>query len=201
MGCKSKAGSLRHARCPWAAVNVGASEQSRLAFVALGANLDDPSRTLAKAVRELRRLSDEPLLCSSFWETSPVDCPPGSPRFINAVVGLAPRPDETPESLLSRLQELERQFGRKPKQVINEPRPLDLDLIAFGNESRTGGVLILPHPRAHLRRFVLKPLSEIAPDLVLPKQSQTVTQLLENLPTDESIRRIGKVQNSGKVKR
>ena len=123
-------------------------------------------------------------LCSesSLWETTPVDCPPGSPVFVNAVVGLIPRAGETPESLLAKLQGLEQEFGRRPKQVLNEPRPLDLDLIAFGSETRAGKELTLPHPRAHQRRFVLQPLSEIAPDLILPGQKKTVLQLLGELP-------------------
>ena len=138
-------------------------------------------------MEELQKLSDMPLRKSSLWETKPVDCPPGSPRFVNAVVGLVPRPDETPESLLGKLQALEKEFGRQPKKVSNEPRALDLDLIAFGNEVRETPDLTLPHPRAHQRRFVLQPLSEIAPDLVLPGQRKTVKQLLETLPVEPAL--------------
>ena len=105
--------------------------------------------------------------------------------FVNAVVGFAPRADETPELLLKKLRGLEKEFGRRPKQVQNEPRPLDLDLIVFGNETRATIELTLPHPRAHLRRFVLQPLNEIAPDLVLPGQSKSVSQLLRELPAGE----------------
>ncbi len=101
--------------------------------------------------------------------------------FLNAVVGLVPKVDMTPESLLARLQALEQEFGRQPKRIMNEPRPLDLDLIAFGNETRATKALILPHPRAHERRFVLDPLSEIAPNLILPRQSKTVKELCEQL--------------------
>jgi 2-amino-4-hydroxy-6-hydroxymethyldihydropteridine diphosphokinase len=120
----------------------------------------------------------------------PVDCPPGSPFFVNAVVGLMPRPGETPESLLARLQRLEQEFGRRPKQVLNEPRPLDLDLITFGSETRTTEGLTLPHPRAHERRFVLEPLSEVAPDLILPGQSLTVAQLIGRLLPDANMRKL-----------
>ena len=162
----------------------------RLAFVALGANLGDPKRAILEAMMHLQKLSVEPLLRSSLWQTAPVDCPPGSPRFVNAVVGLAPRPEETPQSLFAKLQTLEKNSGRKPKTILNEPRPLDLDLIAFGNERRAGKTLTLPHPRAHLRRFVLQPLSEIAPDFLLPGQSKTVSQLLHALPPDESMRKV-----------
>ena len=78
-------------------------------------------------------------------------------------------------------RELEKKFGRQPKKVLNEARPLDLDLIAFGQETRATPELTLPHPRAHLRPFVLQPLAEIAPDLVLPGRTQTVAQLLEEI--------------------
>jgi 2-amino-4-hydroxy-6-hydroxymethyldihydropteridine diphosphokinase len=128
--------------------------------------------------------SEAPLVRSSFRETAPVDCPPGSPRFLNAVVGLVPRKGETPETLLVKLQGLEREFGRQPASIRNAPRPLDLDLLAFGNATRRTARLTLPHSRAHLRRFVLEPLAEIAPDLVLPGQTKTVFQLLAELPRE-----------------
>src|SRR5204863_5686500 len=119
-------------------------------------------------MNRLQELSDEPLRKSSLWETAPVDCPPGSPLFVNAVVALVPSKRETPESLLRKLRSIEKRFGRKPKKVLNEARPLDLDLIAFGQEQRRSRFLKLPHPRAHERRFVVAPLAEIVPDLVLP---------------------------------
>ena len=100
---------------------------------------------------------------------------------MNAAVALTLRPGETPESLLAKLQALEKEFGRRPKVVLNEPRPLDLDLIAFGGEVRNTPELILPHPRAHLRRFVLQPLGEVAPEFVLPGQTRTVAELLQSL--------------------
>ena len=161
-----------------------------LVWVALGSNMGDARRNMLRAMDRLQPLSEEPLLRSSLWQTSPVDCPTGSPPFVNAVVGLAPRPEETPESLLAKLQALEKEFGRKPKTVLNEPRPLDLDLIAFGSETRATKALTLPHPRAHERRFVLQPLSEVAPDLILPGQTKTVAQLLAELPRDEQMRRL-----------
>lgn len=159
-------------------------------FVALGSNLGDSRQILLDAMSQLQSFSTTPIFKSSLWQTPPVDCPPGSPQFANAVVGLVPCHDETPESLLKKLQALEMEFGRRPKMVLNEARPLDLDLIAFGNEIRNSLELILPHPRAHLRRFVLQPLSEIAPDLILPGQQKTVLQLLAELPHGESITKL-----------
>ena len=161
-----------------------------MVVVALGSNLGDSQRNILRAVQELKVLSDHVLLVSSLWQTTPVDCPPGSPAFVNAVVGLGPREGETPESLLAKLQALEKEFGRRPKEVLNEPRPLDLDLIAFGNESRVTRELTLPHPRAHERHFVLQPLSEIAPCLILPGQTKSVTELLQRLPPNASMRKL-----------
>jgi 2-amino-4-hydroxy-6-hydroxymethyldihydropteridine diphosphokinase len=106
------------------------------------------------------------------------------------VAGIIPLRNETAETLLSKLQGLERKFGRQPKTLLNEPRPLDLDLIAFGCEVRQSPALILPHPRAHQRRFVLEPLAEIAPDLLLPNQSKTVGELLRDLSTGEKVERV-----------
>ena len=162
-----------------------------LSHVALGSNLGDSRRIILDAMTRLQSFSDEPIFKSSLWQTSPVDCAPDSPKFVNAIIGLIPKENETPESLLKKLRELEIEFGRAPKAVLNEPRPLDLDLIAFGNEihsaSGNSPELILPHPRAHLRKFVLQPLSEIAPELILPGQGKTVSQLLAELSSNEII--------------
>jgi 2-amino-4-hydroxy-6-hydroxymethyldihydropteridine diphosphokinase len=160
------------------------------AYVALGSNLGDPVRNVRAAIERLAALSAEPLRVSSLWLTTPVDCPAGSPPFVNAVAALTPRPGETPESLLAQLQALEREFGRARSGLRNEPRPLDLDLIAFGRETRASPELTLPHPRAHQRRFVLQPLCEIAPDLVLPGQTRPVAALLAGLQTQEDLRRL-----------
>jgi len=157
----------------------------QLVYIALGSNLGNSREIVLRAMDRLQELSTEPLLRSALWKTSPIDCPPGSPPFINAVEGLRPAGAETPESLLAKLQQLEREFGRQPKRILNEPRPLDLDLIAFGSETRDSENLKLPHPRAHQRRFVVGPLSEIAPDLVLPSQSKSIRESLAELGGEE----------------
>jgi len=165
-------------------------EKSEIAIVALGSNLGDSRRIILEAMARLEKIADQPLFKSSLWQTTPVNCPPNSPLFVNAVVGFAPQKSETPESLLQKLRSLEKKFGRPPKKVLNEPRALDLDLIAFGAEIRNTQELVLPHPRAHLRRFVLQPLNEIAPDLILPGQSQTISQLLDELADEEMVTRL-----------
>jgi 2-amino-4-hydroxy-6-hydroxymethyldihydropteridine diphosphokinase len=160
-----------------------------LTFVALGSNLGDSKSLVIEAMNQLEKHSCKPLVRSSLWRGSPIDCPPGSGDFINAVVGMTPTA-ATPEELLTELQNIERMFGRRPKTVLNEARPLDLDLIAWDNETRRTPDLILPHPRAHMRGFVLKPLAEIAPELVLPGQQKSVRELLATRGTDERIERL-----------
>ncbi len=145
-------------------------------IVALGSNLGDSPRILLRAMARLEELSLEPLRKSSLWRTAPVNCPPGSPMFVNAVVALKPQAGETPE------------------------RPLDLDLIAFGDEARATEQLALPHPRAHERGFVLRPLCEIAPDFIFPGQSKTVSQLLADLPPDECMRRLERSTDSSEAR-
>lgn len=152
--------------------------------------MGDSEAILCRAMERLAQISEAPAQKSSLYQTTPVDCPPGSPPFVNAVVGFAPRADETPESLLEKLQQLEREFGRKAKLVLNEPRRLDLDLICYGHEVRNTAALKLPHPRAAQRRFVLQPLAEIAPELVLPGQKKTVQQLLNGLQSRERVLRL-----------
>jgi len=158
-----------------------------IAYISLGSNLGDSATILRAAISRLQELSDKPISQSSLWQTAPVDCPPGSPLFVNAVAGLRARAGETPEALLGALQALEVEFGRRPKVVLNEPRPLDLDLLCFGAEVRNTPQLVLPHPRAHLRRFVLQPLSELAPDLILPGQTLSLRELLASLPWDGDV--------------
>ncbi len=159
--------------------------RQEIAFVALGSNLGDSKELIRRALDRLQALSTRAILRSSLWQTTPVHCPPGSPPFVNAMAGLYPRAEETPQSLLRQLQNLEAEFGRRRSKIVNEARLLDLDLIAFGVRTVNLPDLILPHPRAHLRRFVLQPLAEIAPQFVLPGQTKGVKALLDDLPQTE----------------
>ncbi len=158
-----------------------------LCLISLGSNLGNPVTNIQNAFSELKKLSNVPIQKSSLWKSAPVDCPPDSPDFMNAAIAFEPLENETPESLLTKLQQIEIQFGRQPKAILNEPRPLDLDLIAFKNETRSTETLTLPHPRFHQRRFVLEPLNEIAPLAILPNQTQSITQLLAALDTNEAL--------------
>lgn len=161
--------------------------------IALGANLADAPAQVRHAARTLRGWSPagSDFRASSIWSSTPEDCPPGSPRFANAVVAFPSCGNWTPDRLLHALQALERTSGRTPKRIHNEARVLDLDLIAFGSEQRHTPRLTLPHPRAHLRRFVLEPLSEILPELVVPGWPGTPRDCLARALPDPLFLRIG----------
>jgi 2-amino-4-hydroxy-6-hydroxymethyldihydropteridine diphosphokinase len=162
-------------------------------IVALGSNLGDPVANVRAAIDKLRNFSDRHVVASSLWKTSPVDCPPGSPDFVNSIAAFLPRDEETPFTLLAKFQAIEREFGRGQKQILNEPRPLDVDLIAFGRQQFQTESLILPHPRARARRFVLAPLAEIDPDYLFSGESATVATILAGLASGEVIERLGPV--------
>jgi 2-amino-4-hydroxy-6-hydroxymethyldihydropteridine diphosphokinase len=151
--------------------------------IALGSNLGDRSAELDAGILFLRMLAkNNKVRESPRIETVPVDCPPGSTAFLNSVAEM--QVDSvmlTPLNLLSCLQEFEEERGRSPLRETNSPRPLDLDIIYYGNERFDQMGLIIPHPRAHRRFFVLQPLSILRPNLILPGQTKTVKELLRNL--------------------
>lgn len=163
----------------------------RLAVVALGSNLGESQRTIRAAIGELEKRATRTFRSSSLWRTNPVQCPPGSPCFINAVVMFEARPDETPESLLIDLQAIEQKSGRTRSGLLNEARTLDLDLIAFGREQRDSPELILPHPRAHLRKFVLDPLAEILPQFQAPGWRAAAHELAASIGSNEILEKVG----------
>lgn len=154
-----------------------------ISYVALGSNLGDRWATLAAAVRRLRAEPGVRVVASSaFHETAPVNCPPGSGEFLNAVAAV--ETDRSPHDLLQLLLRVERQFGRVRSEP-NSPRTLDLDLILYGDFVIDTPDLTLPHPRMHQRAFVLAPLAEVAPDAVHPVLKKTVRELLAAVATDD----------------
>ena len=136
-----------------------------IAYVALGANLGDPAATIRAAFGALANLPESRVVhCSSLYRTAPVGNTE-QPEFINAVAAL--ETTLAPESLLDALFDIEARFGRIRAEK-NGPRTLDLDLLLYNNQQLNLPRLTLPHPRLHLRAFVLYPLAELAPDLQLP---------------------------------
>ena len=161
------------------------SRSTGCAVVALGSNLPSqfgsPAEMLLRAMEDLRQLSAGPLQASSLYRTAPIDCAEGTPDFINAVVMLVPAHDESPEGLLRQLKRIEQAFQRERAGPPNSPRTLDLDLICWGEHRSSTDELKLPHPLAHERLFVLRPLAEIAPDLCIPGQALSVSELAARL--------------------
>lgn len=137
-----------------------------LAYVGLGSNLDDPVARIRSGVTALARLAQTSLDdCSSLYRTAPVGLRE-QPDFVNAVCRLRTLLD--PRALMRNLLEIERLHGRVRTGEKGGPRTLDLDLLLHGDATIHSAELILPHPRLHERAFVLYPLHEIEPNLVIP---------------------------------
>lgn len=158
-----------------------------IVLVGLGSNRGDSLVLMGEAMVRLAAFAAAGYRTSSLWRTSPVDCPPGSGDFLNAVAAFEPKPELTPEGLLAALKALEREYGRDVNPVKNAPRELDLDLLVFADQRRDGPDFFLPHPRAAQRRFVLAPAAELVPDFVWPGTDQTVAVLLSELDSDETV--------------
>ncbi len=162
------------------------------ALVAIGANLPKPDGTTALqtcrwAVGRLAAIAGMRVAAvSSWWESAPIPPDPASPPYINGVARL--EGEASPEALLAALHAIEDAAGRA-RPYPNAPRVLDLDLIDLGGRVRAGPAPILPHPRAHLRAFVLRPLAEVAPGWVHPVLQRPVEDLLAALDSQE-IRRL-----------
>lgn len=174
------------------------------AIISLGSNLGltrgsihlSPESILRSAFTELQKLSSTPLIISSLYRTAPMDCPPDSADFFNAIAMLQVRPELSAVELIKELHALEVKFGRLRTNTLNQPRPLDLDLISFGRLQCNEPGLILPHPRALERSFVMDPLAEIAPELRLPGQQSTVMSLAQQLKSNqESLQRVERLSD------
>jgi 2-amino-4-hydroxy-6-hydroxymethyldihydropteridine diphosphokinase len=155
------------------------------AYIALGSNLGDRIANLREAIRRLGELG-EVTRVSSWYETEPVEVTE-QPWFVNAAVEL--RTKMAPMEVLRGLLEIESAMGRERIQAKG-PRNIDLDLLLLDNEMVNTSELTLPHPALHLRRFVLAPLAEIAPDAMHPTLRKPALTLLEMLPKGATVRRI-----------
>jgi 2-amino-4-hydroxy-6-hydroxymethyldihydropteridine diphosphokinase len=147
--------------------------------VALGSNVGDRLASLRAARHAIIDLSNvnPPILSSAVYETEPVGCEPGAGEFLNAVVEFEYEAD--PTRLLGQLIQIEEALGRKRDHPQNVSRTIDIDLLYCGDRRINDERLQLPHPRMHLRTFVLRPLADVRPNLVLSGQTKTVRKLLE----------------------
>jgi 2-amino-4-hydroxy-6-hydroxymethyldihydropteridine diphosphokinase len=150
------------------------------AGVALGSNQGDRAAEIEVGFSFLRTLAaNSEVLRSTVIETTPIDCPPGSGPFLNAVAEIQLDSEAlSPGELLRRLQDFEVQRGRPRDHAHHSGRPLDLDILYYGDHVVQAPELTVPHPRLAGRRFVLEPLAQIHPNLILPGQTRTVSELL-----------------------
>lgn len=149
-----------------------------IAYVGLGGNLSDPKQQIETAIVELNHLPNTSLTkISRLYQTKPVGYL-NQPDFINAVAELDT--SLSPCELLKGLQEIESKHLRKrDKSLRNGPRTLDLDVLLYDKLMLEAPMLTIPHPRMYQRQFVLEPLFEIAPDLLLPDGTSLKTKLEE----------------------
>jgi 2-amino-4-hydroxy-6-hydroxymethyldihydropteridine diphosphokinase len=136
------------------------------AYVGVGSNLADPRTQVLRALEALATLPRTQLVARSALYHTPPFGGVAQPPFVNAAAGLLTR--LAPEDLLAALRDLEQKLGREPSRERWGPRRIDLDLLVVGEEKHATGTLQLPHPGIAQRDFVLYPLADIAPDLVVP---------------------------------
>jgi 2-amino-4-hydroxy-6-hydroxymethyldihydropteridine diphosphokinase len=154
------------------------------AYVGFGSNLGDRAATFEQALNKLARIPrTEVAAHSRLYETAPVGISDGGPMFVNAAIEL--KTDLSPHDLLSEMQRIELQLGKSPRHTSDRSRSIDLDMLLYDGESFEQEGLEVPHPRMHIRGFVLVPLAEIAPELVHPVLKKSMRKLCSSLPETE----------------
>jgi 2-amino-4-hydroxy-6-hydroxymethyldihydropteridine diphosphokinase len=161
------------------------SQVSEMAYLSLGSNLGDRAANLREAIVLLDEAGPASAV-SAFYETQPVDVP-DQPWFLNCV--LAIETGKTPRGLLNLALSIEEAIGRL-RMRDKGPRKIDIDIVFFGDRVVDEPGLKIPHPSMHLRRFVLEPLAEIAPDARHPILGKAARELLAALPPGEAVRRL-----------
>ena len=164
-----------------------ARSTSGRAYISLGSNLGDRAGNLLLGIRGMIDAGLPIARLSNIYESEPIETF-AQPYFLNMVAEV--RGDNLPEpvQMMARLLRVEYGLGRR-RESTKGPRVIDLDLLLFADHTSASEVLTLPHPRMHLRRFVLQPLAELAPTLVHPTLQQTIATLLEKLDDQSEVRR------------
>jgi len=156
-----------------------------LVYISLGSNLGNRKAQLQEAQARLSALGQVAAV-SAYYETEPVEFLP-QPWFLNCALAL--ETTLAPEQLMTSIIRIEQEMGRRRVQKKG-PRPIDIDILLFGDTVLNSPELTIPHPALHQRRFVLEPLAEIAPDSRHPVLHQTIRELLNALPPGQAVRRI-----------
>lgn len=155
------------------------------AYIALGSNLGDRRGHLAAALEAIQALPGvRTVIHSPIYETQPVGGPVGQGKFLNSVAAV--KTDTSAEQLLAELNKIEAGRGRDRagEPARGGPRPLDLDILLFGDRVIDRPGLVVPHPRMHQRWFVLKPFCDVAPDVMHPLLKRSIRQLLADLEAE-----------------
>jgi len=154
----------------------------KTAYLSLGSNVGARNVNLEMAISRLEELGRVTAV-SAFYESEPVENR-DQPWFLNCVVAL--QTDLMPRQLMSHILEIESEMGRRRSQSPPKgPRTIDIDVLLFANSVIDTAELTVPHPAMHQRRFVLEPLTEIAPDVLHPVLKKTARQLRDALPRNE----------------
>ncbi len=154
------------------------------AYIGFGSNLGDRELKFKEVLREFSRMGQMSVLKSSgLYETDPIGLSDDGSKFVNAV--FAVQTDFSPRQLITRLREIELKLGKSPAHRSDLSRSIDLDLLLFGRLSLKESDLEIPHPRMHMRGFVLVPIAEIAPEAIHPTLGCTVGELLSRLSRSE----------------
>jgi 2-amino-4-hydroxy-6-hydroxymethyldihydropteridine diphosphokinase len=158
-----------------------------IAYVGIGSNLGDRAGNLVLAVRGLLEASMCLKRLSAVYETEPVEVDKSQTPYLNMIAEVEVK-NITPEQMLARMLRVEYLLGRR-RESPKGARTADLDLILFGKIIHHTDFLTVPHPQMHLRRFVLVPLNELAPDLRHPVLQKTVAELLAETPDKSNVQR------------
>lgn len=156
------------------------------AYIGIGANLGDRRATMVHAVR----LLGGDVRAASLYEATPVGGPARQPNFLNSALQITT--ELSPRAVLAQLQRIETALGRV-RQEPDGPRTIDLDLLLFGHEVMDQPGLVVPHPRLHLRGFVLVPLSELTSNAVHPVFRQSIGALCEQWANSGAVDRVDRV--------
>ena len=167
----------------------------KTAYLSLGSNLGDRAKNLCEAIAAMRNAGITVTRISSTYETEPVDYL-DQPWFLN--IAVEAETELVPAALLETLRGIETRMGSK-KRIAKGPRRIDMDILLYADEVINTPELQVPHPRMHLRRFVLEPLAEIAPNAHHPNSGLSVSEMLDQTSDKSAVRKFEDCGFSGRL--